>query len=99
MRKIILMMPVSVDGFIEGPERGYGCFRRSGLPVPVMRSKRGWMLSYASVAGWLVPLLSLLLSPSALKARVQHARSCVSRACVDHFGSFFRLRVFRPESS
>jgi hypothetical protein len=26
-------------------------------------------------------------------------RSCVSRACVDRFGSFFRPRVFRPESS
>jgi hypothetical protein len=33
-------------------------FRRSGLPVQVMRPKRGWMLSCVRGRGWLAPLLS-----------------------------------------
>ena len=39
-------------------------FRRSGLPVRVIRSKRGWMPSCASGGGWLPTLLSPLLSVS-----------------------------------
>jgi len=37
-------------------------FRRSGLPVRLIRSKRGWMLSCVRDRGWVVPLLSALLS-------------------------------------
>ena len=37
-------------------------FRRNGLPVGVVRSKRGWMLWCVSGRGWLAPLLSSLLS-------------------------------------
>ena len=33
-------------------------FRRSGVPVRLIRSKRGWMLSCVRDRGWLVPLLS-----------------------------------------
>jgi len=33
-------------------------FRHSGLPVRLIRSKRGWMLSCVRDRGWLVPLLS-----------------------------------------
>jgi hypothetical protein len=40
-------------------------FRWSGLLVLVVRSKRGRMLSCVRGGGWLAPLLSLLLSPSA----------------------------------
>jgi hypothetical protein len=47
-------------------------FRRSGLPVRAIRSKRGWMLLCVHGGGWLAPLLSPL--PSSL--RVQHAYSC-----------------------
>jgi hypothetical protein len=36
--------------------------RRSGLPVGVIRSKRGWLLSCVGGGGWLPTLLSLLLS-------------------------------------
>jgi hypothetical protein len=35
-------------------------FRRSGLPVRVIKSKRGWMLSYVCAGGWLTLLLSLV---------------------------------------
>jgi hypothetical protein len=34
MRKIILMMPVSADGFIEGPEREFDWRKADGLPPP-----------------------------------------------------------------
>ena len=37
-------------------------FRRGGLPVRLIRSKRGWMLSCVRDRGWVVPLLSALLS-------------------------------------
>ena len=33
MRKIILMMPVSADGFIEGPGRELDAAGRSAAPV------------------------------------------------------------------
>ena len=37
-------------------------FRRNGLPVRLIRSKRGWMLSCVRGRDWLSPLLSSLLS-------------------------------------
>jgi hypothetical protein len=36
--------------------------RRGGLPVRVIRPKRGWMVSFVSDGGWLSTLLSPLLS-------------------------------------
>ena len=69
----------------------------SGLPVRVIRSKRGWMLSCVRGGGWLAPLLSLLLSPvpssvvtARCPARTDGARSlaCRSSCCqveADHY--------------
>jgi hypothetical protein len=45
-------------------------FRRSGLPVRVIRSKRGWMLWCVPGGGWLAPLLSPLLSLLPSSSRV-----------------------------
>jgi hypothetical protein len=60
MRKIILMMPVSVDRFIEGPEREFDWHKADELPPPHglhrkgRRSLRqgGRPLARAPVMGW-----------------------------------------------
>jgi hypothetical protein len=56
--KIIPYIFRIMDG--RGADRPF--FRRSGLPVRVIRSERGWMLSCVSGRDWLSTLLSLLLS-------------------------------------
>jgi len=74
-------------GTRNGADPRPSAFRGIGLPVRVIRSKRGWMLSCVRAGGWLAPLLSLWLSlvPSSVVTarcsdRTNGARSLARRA-------------------